>query len=37
MMIEELISIAKAIGVLAVILLIGQVTYKIERWWKNKE
>ena len=35
--IEELIRIAIAGGVLAIILLIGQVVYQLERKWGKKK
>lgn len=34
--IEELIGVLIIFGVLAVIWLIGEVVYRLERWWKKK-
>ena len=34
--IEELIGVLIILSVLAVIWLIGEVVYRLERWWKKK-
>lgn len=33
---EEIIGVLIIFGVLAVIWLIGEVVYRLERWWKKK-
>lgn len=33
---EELIGVLIIFGVLAVIFGIGEIVYRLERWWKNK-